>query len=107
MSGTMAAMKGIPGLLSSNQTLTQGSEQYGNSKRMKALTYSWDQFDGEKKNAVAYTVDIIEANLAKEIMLTREDVEAYFVRNVKSLYGENDPKRAELLQQVCASLDCQ
>lgn len=98
-------MKEIPGLLSSNTTLTPGSEQLGSSKRTKALTYSWDQFDGEKKNAVAYTVDIIEVNLAKEITLTTEDVEAHFVRNVKDLYGENDPKRAELLQQVCISLD--
>ena len=55
---------------------------------------------------MAYTVGIIERNLARGIKSGRWDVTRFFEQNVKDVLEEGDARRTELLQQVCSNIQC-
>ena len=67
---------------------------------MRALTYYGNQYKVDRKNIVAYTIDIVERNFARGIKLGRWNVTRFFEQDVKDVLAEDDERRTELLQQV-------
>ena len=82
-----------------SQELSPGRDRQP-TEYMRALTYDANQYKVDRKNIVAYTIDIVERNLARGIKLGRWDVTRFFEQNVKDVLAKDDERRTELLQQV-------